>query len=197
MRAAVAIACGVGRVLAVFCAIAGAAPALPDEVRNVASTEAVAALQDAIAARLQLMDDVARYKWNHGLPVLDAAREAALLDRTTAEAVARGIPETYARRVVAAQIAASRARQEELLQRWQDAAPPPTFADVPDLAREQRPAIDAATAALLTRLRTAMCSLDDTARTALAAPPQSFDGSTRVWATAVDPLWPPPSECRD
>jgi chorismate mutase-like protein len=163
---------------------------------NAEPPAAIGQLKDAIAARLLLMDDVARYKWNHDLPVIDAARESDLLERTTAAAVALGVPRDYARRVVAAQIAASRARQQELIDEWRR-ADRPTFADVPDLASAQRPAIDRATAALLTRLRAAMCGLDDDARAVLASPPPSFDGSARVWATAVDPLWPTPVSCRD
>ena len=163
---------------------------------DAAALRPIASLKDAIAARLLLADDVARYKWNRGLPVADAAREAAVLDRTTAQAVELGIPGDYARRVVAAQIAASRLRQQELTDEWRDANRP-AFSDVPDLATAQRPAIDRATATLLTRLRAAMCGLDDDARVALTSPPRSFDRSARAWATAVDPLWPPPAECRD
>jgi chorismate mutase len=159
-------------------------------------SDAIARLKDAIAARLLLADDVARYKWNRDQPVEDPEREVAVLERTTAQAVALGIPEAYARRVVAAQIAASRARQQVLINRWRAAKHTP-FADVPDLAVVQRPAIDRATAVLLARLHAAMCSLDDVARVTLSSPPLSFDGSARPWATAVDPLWPPPAECRD
>src|SRR5262245_35067461 len=89
-----------------------------------------ARLADPIAARLLLADDVARYKWNHDQPVADPQREAVVLERTTAAAVALGIPHDYAQRVVAAQIAASRARQQMLIDAWrreQHAA----FADVP------------------------------------------------------------------
>jgi len=176
---------------AIACAAATAAVAASDAIEKL---DAIDALKDAIAARLLLADDVARYKWNHGLPVVDTARESALLDRTTAQAVALGIPESYARRVVTAQIAASRARQQELLERWHR-LDESTFADVPDLATAQRPAIDRATAALLTQLRAAMCTLDAAARAALAVPPPSFDASAAVWTTAVDPLWPLPPEC--
>src|SRR4029077_4859677 len=113
-------------------------------------------LKDAIAARLLLMNDVARYKWNAELPVLDTAREAALLERTTDSAAAIGVPRDYARRVVAAQIAASREVQQTAIDRWR-AERHGTFSDVPDLVTVQRPAIERATAALLTHLLDAMC----------------------------------------
>ena len=182
--------CGLVCALAVACAFAHA------NDTDAPPTVAAARLKDAIEARLLLMDDVARYKWNHDLPVADAPREAVLLDRTTAQAVALGIPEDYARRVVAAQIAAARVRQQELIDRWRQASRPP-FDDVPDLATVQRPTIDRATADLLTRLRAAMCGLDDSARGALASPSPQLAESTRAWTTAVEALWPLPDECRD
>lgn len=152
-------------------------------------------LKDAIAARLLLMNDVARYKWNAELPVLDTAREAALLERTTDSAAAIGVPRDYARRVVAAQIAASREVQQTAIDRWR-AERHGTFSDVPDLVTVQRPAIERATAALLTHLLDAMCKLDGRAHNALATPPRSLTAAARAWSIAVDSLWPPPDACR-
>ena len=133
-----------------------------------------AELEDAIAARLLLMDDVARYKWNHALPVVDAPREAALLERATADAVAIGLPEAYARRIIAAQIDASRAIQLQLVAGWQRDKQPP-FTDVPDLATVQRPVIDVATHRLLEHLHTTMCTLaEESTRADLQHPPTSL-----------------------
>jgi chorismate mutase len=154
----------------------------------------VTALKDAIAARLLLADDVARYKWNHAQPVADPTREAAVLDRTTAAAVALGVPHAYAQRVVAAQIAASRNRQEAWMNSWRR-DPHAIFADVPDLAIVQRPALDRATTQLLVQLKAAMCDLDEAARHALDVPPQSFVESAHEWSIATESLWPPPAEC--
>jgi chorismate mutase len=154
-------------------------------------------LKDTIAARLLLMDDVARYKWSHTLPVVDAQREAALLERATADAVAIGLPEAYARRVIAAQIDASRAIQLQLVADWQRDKQPP-FADVPDLATVQRPAIDTATHHLLEHLHTAMCTLnDDATRTDLQTPPPSLAQQRAAWSIATTALWPVPDDaCR-
>ncbi len=154
--------------------------------------DAIDALAAAIEGRLSLMDDVARYKWNHALPVGDRARETALVERTTAAAVGLGVPQAYARRVMAAQIAASRARQEALMAGWRRSHAP-TFADVPDLADVQRPAIDRATDELLGRLRAAVCELGAAERTRVASAPARFADTPGVWAIAVEPLWPAPA----
>lgn len=157
-----------------------------------AAADPLAGLEDAIAARLLLMDDVARYKWNHELAIADAGREAALLDRATAEAVALGLPEAYARRVLTAQIDASRTLQMELITTWRERHQP-VFVGVPDLAGVQRPAIDAATQQLLEQLRASLCALaHDEARAELTTPPRSLDQHRTVWTIATDALWPVP-----
>jgi chorismate mutase-like protein len=159
-----------------------------------AAANPLAGLESAIAARLLLMDDVARYKWNHELAIADPEREAALLDRATAEAVAIGLPEAYARRVLAAQIDASRALQTELVTTWRQRQQP-VFVAVPDLAGVQRPAIDAATLRLLEALHTSLCALaDDEARAALKTTPPAFDHHLSVWTIATDALWPVPDD---
>ena len=135
------------------------------------------------------MDDVARFKWNAKLPIADPQREAALLERSTASAVALGLPEDYARRVLAAQIEASRAIQAALFDRWH-AARQGGFDDVPDLATVQRPAIDRATTALLEALAGARCELDDVnARHVFAAVPTELDDQPDAWAIASAPLF--------
>jgi len=149
-------------------------------------------LASAIAGRLSLMDDVARYKWNHSLPIVDEQREAKLVDSATAQAVTLGVPADYARRVVVAQIEASRTRQTELTTLWQ-AQHQAAFDGVPDLATAQRPAIDAATTNLLRRLRAAMCELDSAAAHAVFAdPPTGLEGAKSAWSAATTALWPAP-----
>ena len=153
-------------------------------------------LKGAIAARLLLMDDVARYKWNHGQPIVDPEREAALLERISGEAVALGVPQDYARRVVAAEIEASRTLQLELIAVWQRQQHSP-FADVPDLTTIQRPTIDAATRQLLEELSASLCALNsDAARAVLETAPPSLAQSPAIWSLATAALWPvPPGVC--
>jgi chorismate mutase len=155
-------------------------------------------LKSAIAARLLLMDDVARYKWNHAQPIVDPEREAALLQRIAGEAVALGLPRDYARRVIAAGIDASRTLQLELVADWQRQQHPP-FADVPDLTTVQRPAIDAATRRLLEALRVSLCALNsDSARAVLEPAPPSLAQHPAAWSLSCAALWPvPPDVCQD
>lgn len=151
-------------------------------------------LKSAIATRLLLMDDVARYKWNHELPIVDHEREAALLERATADAVAVGLPEAYARRVVGAQIEASRALQLELVAAWQRDQHPP-FTDVPDLTAVQRPVIDAATRKLLEHLHESLCALvADDARLDMEAAPASLAHHRSAWSIATAALWSVPDD---
>jgi chorismate mutase len=149
-------------------------------------------LAGAIASRLALMDDVARYKWNHSLPIVDEQRESKLVESATAQAVTFGVPADYARRVVVAQIEASRKRQIELTTQWR-AQHHATFDDVPDLATAQRPAIDAATTNLLHRLRAALCELDsDAAHAVFTDPPTALESAAGAWSIATAALWPAP-----
>jgi chorismate mutase len=185
----------IAAVLACGLALTGSLAGARDDEGTAPQRNDVIALKDAIAARLLLADDVARYKWNHAQPVADPAREAIVLERTTSAAVALGIPYNYAQRVVAAQIAASRARQDALIASWRREGAA-AFGDVPDLATAQRPALDRATTELLVQLKGALCALDDAARRTLDVPPQSFDESAHEWSIATDALWPPPTECR-
>jgi chorismate mutase-like protein len=180
---------------AVALALFFAAAASDDADSGPAPDRSIVDLKDTIAGRLLLMDDVARYKWNAELPVLDPVREASLLERTTDSAVAIGIPRDYARRVVAAQIEASRDTQQTAIDRWR-AERHGAFPDVPDLVTVQRPAIEQATAALLTNLRDAMCKLGGEARNALSTPPPTLAAAERAWSIAVDALWPPPDTCQ-
>jgi chorismate mutase-like protein len=160
-----------------------------------AAAQPLAVVRDAIAARLALMDDVARHKWNAGLPIAAPEREAALLEAVTTVAVAKGLPEDYARDVIAAQIDASRALQTALFERWQ-ASGQGNFVAVPDLNTVQRPRIDAATRNLLDAVAAARCALAAVdAKTQLAAPPADFAAPREVWSMAVAPL-PTTSPCR-
>lgn len=152
---------------------------------SAASSDPVADLRDAIAARLLLMQDVARYKWNAQLPIEDAAREKTLIERATADAVAMDMCAAYARDVIAAQVSASRALQTEWFARWR-AAGQGTFTGVPELATTQRSAIDAATNALLKALVEARFELDSPDAIApLDTPPQSLAREANAWSIAT------------
>ncbi len=70
---------------------------------------------DLFSRRMRLVKDVAEYKKEHGLPVLDAAREETILNRVSEKAGESLAP--YARRVYEAMFAVSREYQAEL---WKD-----------------------------------------------------------------------------
>jgi len=151
--------------------------------------DSTAALRHAISARLLLMEDVARFKWNSKLTISDPEREGVLLERTTATAVSLGLPEDYARRVLAAQFEASRSIQSALFDRW-GAAHHDVFADVPDLPAVHRPAIDRATTALLESLARARCELDRAeARAAFQATPEALADHSFAWSIATSAIF--------
>lgn len=116
-----------------------------------AGDDAGAAVVARVLARLELMHDVARWKWNERKPIDDPEREAALLKRIVAQATARGIGADQARAFFEDQFAAAKIIQRADFDEWTQAARGP-FENVPDLATVQRPRIDAATEALLDAL---------------------------------------------
>ncbi len=138
-----------------------------------ASIPACAAAAPDIAAaleqRLALMRDVAHFKFAHGEPIQDRAREELVLQRMAQRGEALGLTPASTRVLGSAVIAASRSIQTSWHREWQKTGPPATA--VPDLANTTRPAIDAASDALL--IACALSRLeeqnDDAARDALAA----------------------------
>lgn len=94
-----------------------------------------------LVERLSWMDEVARYKQAHGLPVEDAPREAALLDAMAREGSAAGLRPAEVRAFFAGQIEAAKQAQHAWL-RVQAGRPTPD-SPLPDLAGEVRPALDA------------------------------------------------------
>lgn len=65
-------------------------------------------LFDLIDARLELMHDVAAYKWQHKLPAEDKAREVIVLDSAASAALRRGIKAESSRAFFQAQIDAAK-----------------------------------------------------------------------------------------
>jgi cyclohexadienyl dehydratase len=99
-------------------------------------------LVDLLARRLALMPAVAAYKRAHGLPLEDAAREAAVLQRTEADAAALGLDPASVRALFAELIALAKAIQ---LRTGDEAAPL-------DLDRALRPEISALGGRILSAL---------------------------------------------
>lgn len=64
-------------------------------------------LVEVLAARREAVQRIAAHKKARGLPALDAAREASLIDAATARARERGVPVRLVREVLAAVFADS------------------------------------------------------------------------------------------
>jgi cyclohexadienyl dehydratase len=108
-------------------------------------------LGDLIAHRLQLMEGVAAYKYLNDRQVSDPAREASVLAAGKSVAYRGGLdPETVAP-FVQAQMDAAKEIQSALIAQWREGG-----ADKPasslDLSKELRPAITAATKAVVEQL---------------------------------------------
>jgi chorismate mutase len=73
-----------------------------------------------VVRRLAVAESVAAAKWSSGRPVEDRDREAVVLRDAAASARRARIDATFVRRVMAAQIEASKIVQEGLMARWRD-----------------------------------------------------------------------------
>jgi cyclohexadienyl dehydratase len=120
--------------LLLLTASAGAEPAFADPAAD------VRAVFQLLQSRLQLMNDVAAWKYAHGVPVVDAERERQVLDATVAQAGELGIDAASARRLFALQIQLAVRVQESLISGWRSGATAPK--DAPDLASQLRPQLD-------------------------------------------------------
>ena len=123
----------------------------------------VAPVCELVAARLAIMPDVARYKWNHRAAIEDPAREQQIIAGLKQEAEAVGIPATWAEQFFRAQIEAAKVIQREQFAAWEREGRH-TFDDAPDLATVTRPKLDALTPQLLRELALAWPALADPAQ---------------------------------
>src|SRR5690349_17602394 len=89
-------------------------------------------LLDLIEARLAIMPDVARHKYNSDAPVEDLPREAQVIAAVTELASQSGIDKDLAARFFQAQIDASKIIQTSRIAAWKAESHQP-FGDVPDL----------------------------------------------------------------
>lgn len=87
------------------------------------------------------MPGVAQAKWNRRLPITDAKREKALLEKMVAEGVAAGLPAGFVSTFFEAQMTAAKLVQEQAFAEWTAQQHPP-FSEAPDLERDIRPRID-------------------------------------------------------
>ena len=151
----------------------------------------VESLRALIDARLLLAPDVARFKWNHHLPIEDLPREAQVIAALGRQASELGVPQAWAESFFRAQIEASKTAQNELFQGW-DVFKHGQFPDAPDLATVTRPKLDRLTGQLLHALAENWPVLsnpqqrDDVLRA--MHPMQAEDISAKAVAEAIAPL---------
>lgn len=101
--------------------------------------------------RLELMHEVARWKWNAKKPIADPEREQQLLDRLVEQGAERRLDPAFTRDFFRAQIEAAKLVQQADFAAWTAREQAP-FTDVPDLATELRPRIDKLSSELLDAL---------------------------------------------
>jgi chorismate mutase len=112
---------------------------------------AIDRLLGLMRSRLDVMHDVARWKWASKAPIEDPGREAALLGDVADRGVALGLDPAATRAFFAAQIEAAKLVQRADLVRWEADRRAPE-GEAPDLARVLRPRIDSLNRDLLAAL---------------------------------------------
>ena len=113
--------------------------------------QAVSPLLALVDARLSVMSDVARFKWNSGGAIEDPVREGALLESLVAQGEALGVPARRTTEFFTAQFAAARQLQLDLFALWRsqhrEKLPP-----APSLVNDIRPRLDRISAAMVAAL---------------------------------------------
>lgn len=94
-----------------------------------------------MSERLAYAPKVAWVKYQNNAPILDARREQELLQAAEAEGAKRGLEAARVEMFFAAQMAASRRVQRELVRGWKRGRELPTLAPV-DLRKEIRPRLE-------------------------------------------------------
>lgn len=102
-------------------------------------------------ARLAVVIDVARWKWNRKAAIEDLPRERSLLAGLRASAEGRGLSATQVEEFFSAQIEAAKWLQRDLFRQWERQSAG-SFASVDDLDRTLRPRIDELNAHMLAAL---------------------------------------------
>jgi len=173
--------------------VAHPAPAKEKTPRRVSCdvTQAVGPVLALIEERLQLAEDVARYKWNVHGKIDDPAREQAVIRGMGQQATRRGLPVAWAERFFRAQIEASKAAQRALFAEWRQARTT-RFDNAPDLAGTTRPKLDALTVKLTTALAAASPQLsqcgDHVARLIKQKLKTTTKSLSKAYSAAVAPL---------
>ena len=114
---------------------------LTSAVTGLPTSSPDAIVNNAAAARLDVMPDVAYTKYRLNFAGRRSVREASRDAASAASATARGIDAQVAGNVIRDQMVASKMVQYELISKWK--VTPPPVRPCKDLAKELRPVIDA------------------------------------------------------
>lgn len=137
--------------VAVSATLLGCSSARPPTADRTSDSEALLALTDVAAQRVQLADTVAAAKWGTDAPIYDPARERTVLDTVATKSTQLGIDPVVSLAVFTDQIEANKAVQYGLYSRW-IAHPDQAPTTRPDLA-QVRPILDRITDQLLAELK--------------------------------------------
>ncbi len=171
-----ALACG---------AATAAEPTMPSGPTTApAAREDLRALVALMDQRLGLMADVARHKWNNQGAIEDVPRERLIIAALGKQAGEAGLPVAWSEAFFRAQIEAAKTEQRRLFARWRQEQAGP-FEGVPDLAREQRPRLDALTPRLLAALTANWAALSDPARQSEVRSAAREGLAVAVWGAAA------------
>ena len=148
----------------------------------------LAVLVKLMRARLDLIVEVAKSKWNSGTSVEDLRREKDLLDAVVAAAPSHGLDPVFATTFFRAQIEAAKLVESALIAEWA-LAHAPAFANVPDQKTFIRPEIDRLTGQLLEALGAVRAGLKPGDAGRVAAASRQQDVMTQLAMTrALQPL---------
>ncbi|MDO9106211.1 MAG: gamma subclass chorismate mutase AroQ [Methylovulum sp.] len=143
-----------------------------------------------IEERLQLAEDVARYKWNTQGEIEDKRREQAIISHLGQRAIAQGLPVAWAESFFRAQIEASKTVQQAFFADWR-LNQASRFDGVPDLAETTRPKLDALTVKLIAALAAASPQLrqcGDAVARLIKENPNTVQPWQAAYAAAIAPL---------
>jgi chorismate mutase len=108
-------------------------------------------LVETSAQRLAFAEQVALAKWDSGIPVEDAAREAQVIANATKAGESRGLDPAWVSNFFKAQIEANKLLQNSLLAEWRRQGKAPDHTPV-SLAGTIRPQLDKVQAVLIAEL---------------------------------------------
>ncbi len=145
----------------------------------------VQSLRELMAERLAVMEYVAAFKWNEGLPVEDKPREAKVVRETLARAGVDSADAGEVSRALSAQIEAAKRVQRSLFASW-EAANKDHRSAVPDLQISLRPRIGRMSNALIASFLAAHDDLETCAALDILGPvPKVLAHVPEAWEVAV------------